>query len=266
MSRVDTPAPASPTLLVFTLGDERESRRRRLLPAAQGELERRLHRACLDAALDAGRAAGCRLAVSSPSQVAVPADVRRHRQRGGSFGLRLRNAFGGALAAGGGAVVLVGTDVPGLAAEHVRRALAALAGDPEQVVLGPSPDGGFYLLAAARPIDGALAAARWCCRRTLRSLARALRRQGRRVVLLPPLLDLDRRADLERWLAASARRGRGAGETALAALWRRLVDQLVELLAEIRRSSTFAPAPLLRPAAVRVLAARGPPSRDLVRP
>ena len=257
-----TPVPAtnaaSPTLLVFTLGDERESRRRRLLPADQGALERQLHRACLDAALEAGREAGCRLAVSSPAAVEVAADVYRHRQQGRSFGLRLRDAFAGALVEGG-AVVLVGTDVPGLGTEHVRRALAALDEDPERVVLGPSPDGGFYLLAAARPIDEALAAAPWCCRRTLRSLARALRRQGRRVVLLPPLVDLDRRADLERWLAASAA-GRGSR---FALLRRRLVDRLVEILAEIRRASVFVPRPRLRPAAARVLPVRGPPPRAL---
>lgn len=255
MNRHDLPAASPPTLLVFTLGDARESRRRQLLPPARGALERRLYRACLDAALDAGRAAGCRLAVSSPSKVEVPADVGRHGQRGRSFGRRLRNALADSLARGSGPTVLVGTDVPGLEPVHVRRALEALGEDPEQVVLGPSPDGGFYLLAAARPLDEARAAARWCCRRTLRSLVRALRRQGRRVVLLPALVDLDRRADLERWLA-SANRWRP-----LAAAWRRLVERLVEILAEIRRSVTFAPEPRLLPVAARVPPLRGPPPR-----
>lgn len=255
MNRLDTPAVSPPTLLVFTLGDERESRRRQLLPAAHGVLERRLHRACLEAALDAGRDAGCRLAVSSPAEIEVPADVRRHRQRGRSFGRRLRNAFADTLTRGGGPVVLVGTDVPGLEPEHVRRALTVLDEDPERVVLGPSPDGGFYLLAAARPIDEALAAARWCCRRTLRSLTRALRRQGRRVVLLPARVDLDRRADLERWLASSSRWSR------LAAVWRRLIERLVEILAEIRRSAIFAPELCLRPLAARIPPLRGPPLR-----
>ncbi len=254
MSRHATPATPA-TLLVFTLGDERESRRRRLLPSAHGAVERRLHRACLDAALDAGRAVGCRLAISSPSTIEVGDDVRRHRQRGRSFGRRLRNAFGDALASGDGPVVLVGTDVPGLESGHIRRALQSLEEDPERVVLGPSPDGGFYLLAAARPIDEALAAAHWCCRRTLRSLARALRRLGRRVVLLPPLVDLDRRVDLERWLASSSR-----GLFA-AVSWRRLIACLMALLAESRRSLSFAPQPRLRLAAVRVTPSRGPPSR-----
>ncbi|MEE8524327.1 MAG: DUF2064 domain-containing protein [Thermoanaerobaculia bacterium] len=257
MNGLDTPAASPPTLLVFTLGDERESRRRQLLPAAHGAIERRLHRACLDAALAAGRDAGCRLAVSSPSEVEVPADVRRHRQRGRSFGRRLRNAFADTLTRGGGPVVLVGTDVPGLEPEHVRRAVTALEEDPERVVLGPSPDGGFYLLAAARPLDDALAAARWCCQRTLRSLTRALRRQGRRVVLLPALEDLDRRADLERWLASSS----SSRWSRLAAAWRSLIERLVEILAEIRRSVIFAPELCLRPLAARIPPLRGPPLR-----
>jgi hypothetical protein len=72
------------------------------------------------------------------------------------------------------------------------------------VVLGPSPDGGFYLLACRRPVDGLAAGTRWRRRDTLRGLIRSLRAAGRPVALLDPLSDLDRRADLEIWLASGA--------------------------------------------------------------
>lgn len=211
----------SPTLLVFTLGAQCESRRRQLLPARWGAVEERLHRACLGAALDAGRAAGCRLEVAAPRRLDLPGDVRQRTQTGRGFGARLRASVRAAFAAGAGPVVLVGSDVPALSASHVERTLELLAGDPRRVVVGPSPDGGFYLLASAEPLDDALAEVRWCCRLTLRSLRRALARRGRAVVVLEPLADLDRPSDLERWLASA-----GASRSALVTLLRRLLAAL----------------------------------------
>lgn len=243
------PTPA-PTLLVFTLGEECESRRRHLLPATHRPLERRLHRACLDA----GRSAGLRLEVSSPVDFRLPGDVRRRRQRGADFGTRLRGALSEAFAEGSGPVVVVGSDVPGLGPEHLRRALSALDEDPERVVIGPSPDGGCYLLAAARPLGGALAGVRWCCRETLASLRWALCREGRSVVLLPPLADLDRRADLERWLATARRRTADA--------WHRRLARLARLLADLRRPAAAIVRPALRP----LPGAGAAPARPAARP
>ena len=189
------------SLLVFTLGERRECQRRRLLPTRWQTLEQRLHRACLEAALEAGRRAGCRLRVSSPIDCDLPSDVLHRPQDGQNFGARLRRALDETFRASEGPVVLVGSDVPGISEAPIRQALADLAEDPDRVVLGPSPDGGFYLLATRRPLDEALAAVRWCCGDTLESLIQALEQQGRTVTLLPALDDLDHRADLERWLA-----------------------------------------------------------------
>ena len=222
------------------------------MPAALRPLEQRLHQACLESTLAAGRAAGCRLEVSSPLDLALPADVHRRPQQGPDFGSRLERAAGEALADHGGTLVLVGSDVPDLAARHLRRTLKALEEDPERVVIGPSPDGGFYLLATARPLGTALSAVRWRCSETLRSLKRALREQGRPVVLLPTLADLDRRSDLEHWLASTARR---TG----AVLWRRLVVHLGQALAELRRSRLAEIVARPHQTVLRVSPLRGPP-------
>lgn len=196
------PNPSTPALLVFTLGERRESHRRRLLPRRWSALEERLHRTCLEAALEAGRDAGCRLRVSSPMDCELPPDAVHRPQQGRTFGDRLRGALAETFATSNGPIALVGSDIPGLSASHLQRSFQLLEDDKDQVVIGPSPDGGFYLLAAARPLDGALAEVRWCRRDTLRSLRQALARRGRRVVLLEALTDLDHRADLEHWLAA----------------------------------------------------------------
>ena len=236
--------PGSPTLLVFTLGPGVESARRGLLPGPLRGVETEVWRDCLSAALEAGRAAGCELEVCSPAPLDLPEDARHVPQVGEGFGARLERAM---LRPFSGPLLVVGTDVPGLAARHLAQALSLLAEDPDRVVLGPSPDGGLYLLAASRPIAGLASATRWCRRDTLRGLVRALRAAGRPVVLLEPLADLDRRADLEIWAAQRNAR------------WQGLIRLLRRLLSVLRRPAV----PLLvgrpRPALVPVRAGRAPP-------
>jgi hypothetical protein len=248
----------NPTLLVFTLGAPAESARRGLLPAGERALETELWEGCLAAVLAAGRSAGCRLEVCSPAPLALPPDARRTAQSGGSFGERLERALADAATRGAGPILVVGTDVPDLTAGHLAAALAALGdgpendpeSDPGRVVLGPSPDGGFYLLACRRPIAGLAGAARWRSPDTLRGLLRSLREAGRPVTLLAPLCDLDRRADLERWLA-----GRPAAGHPL----RLLAQRLGRLLAGLRRPPRPAclGAPSAPPAAA--VSGRAPP-------
>jgi len=253
----------NPTLLVFTLGAKQESRRRQLLPAAFNPIEDLFHQTCLDIALAAGRAAGCRLEVSSPLKLSLPADVHHREQSGGDFGSRLEQATSKAFEDNGlGPLLLVGSDVPELDAAHLRSALQGLQEDPDRVVVGPSPDGGLYLLATSRPLEGVLTQVKWRCRGTLRSLKRALRRQGRPFSLLPPLVDLDRRADLEKWLSKSSKQIRRNAPW-VAAEWRKLICQLREVLASLRRAADFervvAPSLLTMGAFLQ----RGPPGSTL---
>lgn len=258
-----------PTLLVFTLGARAESRRRRLLPERLVGEERAFRKACLDAALAAGREARCRLEVSSPTAAPVAgrgeSDIAWRPQPGEGFGARLAGALEGCFAdrgPSGGPVVLVGTDVPGLTADHVTGALAALADDPDRVVLGPSPDGGFYLLAAARPVDGLAEDVRWCSTATLATLRAALEAAGRPVTLLAPLADLDAPADLERWVRTARRRSAASAQRSLsmwAARLGRLLDALKKLLPRL------VPAPIPSPEPV-VVPVRGPPRRPASRP
>lgn len=247
----------APTLLVFTLGSRAENARRALLPRSQAPVEAEVWHECLSAAVEAGYAHGCQVEVCSPSALPLPAGARHVPQEGAGFGERLEDAVRGAFARGAGSLLVVGTDVPGLAERHLGRALDLLAADPDRVVLGPSPDGGFYLLAAARPIDGLADATRWCRRDTLRGLLRALRAAGRPVVLLEdPLRDLDTRADLEAWLAE--RPGRSAR-------WRRLARLLQSLLAGLRDPQRPSALGLPRPALAGPAAGRAPPSSPLSR-
>lgn len=281
-----------PTLLVFTLGAAGERARRPWLPGDQGRAELELRQALLASALAAGREVGCRLEVSMPARAAAPAlaaDVRRSAQTGRGFGDRLERACQAA-AGSPGPLLVVGTDIPGLTAGHLRSALDAVADDPDQVVLGPSPDGGFYLLASARPLPGLAAMTCWCRPDTLARLRRSLRAAGRRVMLLEPLADLDHRRDLERWIASApstqtaaatrpaARESAPAGSrpqpasrpasiaqrrhpAPLFGAWRTLLRRLARLLADLRRPLSVVASPRLRPAVVPVRSPRAPPRR-----
>jgi glycosyltransferase A (GT-A) superfamily protein (DUF2064 family) len=65
-------------------------------------------------------------------------------QRGETFDVRLRNAFDDVRALGYGQVVAIPIDVPGLEARDLDEAFELLTSHDH--VLGPSPDGGVYLI------------------------------------------------------------------------------------------------------------------------
>ena len=67
-----------------------------------------------------------------------------HQQGSGGLGLRMQRQLGRAVRAGAKAVVLVGSDLPGLGVQHIQQAFSALHHAP--VVLGPACDGGYWLV------------------------------------------------------------------------------------------------------------------------
>lgn len=90
--------------------------------------------------------------------------------------------------------VLIGSDIAGLERHHVARAIAALGSHDS--VLGPSPDGGFWLIGARHPrrlgphvLDGP----RWS---TQHALADTHARLPGRVALVDTLNDVDTVDDL----------------------------------------------------------------------
>ncbi len=254
-----------PTLVVFTLGPQRESRRRQLLPENLHRIEDCLHQACFDAALAAGKAADCRLEVSSPLKLVLPPGITYRQQKGRDFGSRLEDALDGAFAETDGNVILVGSDTPDLEEAHLRDTLRALERDPDSVVIGPSRDGGFYLLAASRPLKSSLSAVHWRSRDTLESLKRALCQQGRSIILLQPLSDLDQRADLEQWLSMALRAAVGA-KTWWSVRGYRLIRLLTRLLAAGRRPEQRPAFVELRRLRSRSNLLRGPPAMTLLPP
>lgn len=115
-----------------------------------------------------------------------------HPQADGDLGARLEAFFAAGFAAGASRVVAVGSDSPTLPVERVEHALAALG--QADVVLGPSTDGGYYLLGCRRlpPIFRGVA---WSSADVLAQTVARLTDPTWRLTLLPPWYDVDTPSD-----------------------------------------------------------------------
>ena len=118
----------------------------------------------------------------------------------GDLGDRMSRMFTRAFEHAGRAAV-IGTDTPAVGAETVARALAAL--DSADVVLGPSRDGGYYLLALREDRPELFAGIEWSTPSVLAATVARARRAGLRVTFLEVESDIDTAADL-----AAVRAGR----------------------------------------------------------
>ena len=107
----------------------------------------------------------------------------------GDLGERMAAAFAD------GARALVGCDIPNLDAAYVEAALARLA--DADVVLGPTADGGYCLIAMNAPTPRLFAGIPWGSAEVLSATVQAAAPLV--VRLLPPLWDVDRPEDLARW-------------------------------------------------------------------
>jgi rSAM/selenodomain-associated transferase 1 len=105
-------------------------------------------------------------------------------------------AFATQLADGFERVVLIGSDNPTLPRALIEQACAAL--DTHDLSIGPSADGGYYLIGLREPHLGVFEAIDWSTARVYgQTLARA-ERLGLRVCSVQEWYDVDEPADLER--------------------------------------------------------------------
>lgn len=119
---------------------------------------------------------------------------RYRPQPTGDLGTRLTAAFDEAFGAGDARVVAIGTDCPGLDAPLLDRAFDLLASG--QAVLGPTEDGGYYLIGLPRPSPGVFRAVPWSTSEVLRATLMGLDAAHESVALLETLRDLDTPEDL----------------------------------------------------------------------
>ncbi len=118
-------------------------------------------------------------------------------QQGEDLGRRMENAFRRIFEAGISRAVVIGSDSPDLAAGVIDAAFGRL--QTHDVVIGPSSDGGYYLLGfnAERFVPEAFTGITWSTDHVFGQTLGVLNRYGRDVFVLPQWHDVDTRSDLE---------------------------------------------------------------------
>ena len=130
----------------------------------------------------------------APLRALLGDDTRLVAQRGRGLGAALASALEDGLAAG--PLAIVSSDIPGVPPGAVRGAFAALAAGAD-VVLGPSPDGGYWLI-AMRAFDPApFDDVPWSTPAVLGVTRERCAAAGLRVVELESWRDMDTLVDLE---------------------------------------------------------------------
>jgi len=117
-------------------------------------------------------------------------------QSAGDLGERMRNYFAAAFAGGATHAVLIGSDSPTLPSEFVERAFVLL--QTHDVVLGPTDDGGYYLVGAANRVPSIFEGIAWSTPRVWDQTLARIRDAGISHAELPPWYDVDEPADLAR--------------------------------------------------------------------
>ncbi len=110
-------------------------------------------------------------------------------QTPGDLGERMRQFFQQAFERGSQRVVLIGSDSPTLPVDHIHQALAAL--ESHDVVLGPSDDGGYYLIGMKQPLIELFENISWSSPQVWQQTLDAARRYHRRLASLPAWYDVD---------------------------------------------------------------------------
>jgi rSAM/selenodomain-associated transferase 1 len=119
-------------------------------------------------------------------------------QRGEAFGERLSAATEDLLQLGFDSLCLIDSDSPTVPEKVFAEAVDILARDEDSVVLGPSDDGGYYLIGLTKPHRHLFKAIDWSTERVLEQTIEAAREINLPVHLLPMWYDVDDRGTLSR--------------------------------------------------------------------
>ncbi len=144
----------------------------------------------------------------------APPGVRLLAQEGDDLTERLTRLFDRLLGEGHPAALAMDSDSPTLPMAYVAAAARALADGEADVVIGPSDDGGYYLIGVREPRPTLFEDVPWSTADVLATTLARARGLGLRARLLPPWFDVDTEADLHRLCDELAAGGAGPARTA----------------------------------------------------
>lgn len=117
-------------------------------------------------------------------------------QEGEGFGPRLFGCFQSLFAQGYQSICVMDTDSPTLPHEVVARGFQALESARDTVVLGPSADGGYYLIGLNAPHPALFENISWSTSRVLAETVAQAQALGLQIERLPQWYDIDTEAEL----------------------------------------------------------------------
>lgn len=115
-------------------------------------------------------------------------------QQGEDLGARMAGVFKQALGAPYRSVVVIGTDIPGINGPLLTAAVKGL--QDHDVVLGPTVDGGYYLIGLRSPVPDLFENIPWSTDQVYARTKQKIQELGLSLKILPTLRDLDTVEDL----------------------------------------------------------------------
>ncbi len=120
-------------------------------------------------------------------------------QRGPDLGARMMNAIQDAFDQGAKDVLLTGTDLPTLPRAHLVEALKLVKN--HDVVLGPTADGGYYLIGLRKMVPALFDGIAWSTASVLAETKKKIEQAGLSLGLLPECRDVDTLENLKAFIA-----------------------------------------------------------------
>jgi len=143
--------------------------------------------------------------VADPLIAYTPADSGKYFERyglgifpqaEGDLGIRISNAIEHVLGNGYDSAVIVGSDIPGLGPRIASSAFSALRS--ADLAIGPSTDGGYYLIGMKAPRPELFDDIKWSTNEVLKATVSKARQMGLKMEIIDILDDIDTPEDMER--------------------------------------------------------------------
>ena len=120
-------------------------------------------------------------------------------QNGNDLGEKMKNAFQEVFSCSYQKVIIIGTDCPELNAGILLRSFEGLSGN--DVVIGPSNDGGYYLLGMNKQNDFLFNDIEWSTDQVFGKTIKKLNEYKLNFALLTELNDIDTEEDFTKWIS-----------------------------------------------------------------
>jgi rSAM/selenodomain-associated transferase 1 len=131
-------------------------------------------------------------------EASLPNHLLWVKQQGVDLGERLNSAISYAVDLGFSPVIALGADSPTLPPSYIETAFDALAYGKTDVVLGPTTDGGYYLVGLRKPVPNLFHNIAWSTPHTFHQTAHNIKQLNLRLLEVPQWYDVDTFADLSR--------------------------------------------------------------------